>query len=113
MEQRRSRHLEPFSQAKSMTYPQIPRSSQRRNFAQACLAIFAASQILAQQAPSPDAATLAKYVRNHNGVLDADELSAMQADQAKSAQAASSSTTTSTEVGDTVQLSPFEVVSDT
>src|SRR5258705_13495032 len=44
---------------------------------------FLASFAWGQSVPSdtsPDAATLAKYDRNHNGVLDPNELSALEAD---------------------------------
>jgi len=62
------------------------------------LVIFAALAagwpLAAQTAPAPtDAATLAKYDKNKNGVLDPEEIADMQADQ-------------------TVQLSPFEVRTD-
>ena len=57
--------------------------------------------------PSVDAKTLAKYDKNKNGKLDPDELSALQADEAKAAAAVS------TAPGETrdevVALSPFEV----
>ena len=52
-----------------------------------------------------DAATLAKYDKNHNGVLDPDEIAAMQADQAKAAQTPVT-TGASKEV---VTLNPFQV----
>jgi hypothetical protein len=55
-------------------------------------------------AGSPDAATLSRYDRNHNGVIDADEQAAIDADS-RSAQA--NVTTTGDDV---VSLSPFEVV---
>ncbi len=58
----------------------------------------------------PSAAALAKYDRNHNGVLDGDEVATMQADNARAAQGVT--TTIATEDGDSVtQMSPFEVVS--
>ena len=65
----------------------------------------------AQLAPanSPDAATLARYDKNKDGKLDAAELAAMEADQKKPVPVE-----TNAAAGDeTVQLSPFEVVSDT
>jgi outer membrane receptor protein involved in Fe transport len=77
-------------------------------------AIFLAlpAAMLHAQATAPDAATLAKYDRNHNGQLDADEVATMQAEQAKAAGAPV--TATSSEAGgEIVQLSPFEVVDDT
>ncbi len=79
--------------------------------ASACLT-FGASFSPAQTAPAsgPDAATLAKYDKNKNGRLDADELAAMQADQAKSVPVEE---TAAGKTGDTVVLSPFEVSTDT
>ncbi|MES1167298.1 MAG: TonB-dependent receptor plug domain-containing protein, partial [Pseudomonadota bacterium] len=61
----------------------------------------------AQTAPSaaPDAATLAKYDKNHNGKLDPDEIAAMQADQKKPVPVESSE--------QAIELSPFQVTSDT
>ncbi len=52
---------------------------------------FVAAPLFAQTAAPIDAATLAKYDKNHNGTLDPDELTVMQADK------------------ETVQLSTFEV----
>ena len=67
----------------------------------------------AQSAPdaSVSAAALAKYDKNKNGKLDADELAAMQADEAKASHAVVSApvagaTTPEKEI---VELSPFEV----
>src|SRR3954468_5807753 len=51
------------------------------------------SRLVAQTPAAPDATTLLKYDKNHNGILDPEELADMQADQ-------------------TVQLSPFEVRTD-
>ncbi|MEO7413627.1 MAG: TonB-dependent receptor [Opitutaceae bacterium] len=57
--------------------------------------------------PSEDARNLAQYDRNSNGVLDADETAAMQADRAKAAGAVSSAP------GDgVIALNPFTVTSD-
>ncbi|HVS53915.1 MAG TPA: TonB-dependent receptor [Opitutaceae bacterium] len=73
---------------------------------------FSAPRLPAQLAPSasPDAATLAKYDKNHNGVLDTDELAAMQADKAKAAATPVVAATGNDEAGENVvQLSPFEV----
>ena len=68
--------------------------------------------VFAQLAPvaTPNAAALAKYDKNKNGKLDADEVAVMEADQKKPVPVA---TAASGADGDTVQLSPFEVVSDT
>ena len=61
----------------------------------------------AQVAPAavPDAATLAKYDKNKNGRLDADEQAVFDADVKKSSMAAAPAE-------EIVALSPFEVVSD-
>ena len=60
------------------------------------------------QAVVPDAATLAKYDTNHNGRLDADELAAKQADDAKMVKpvVVSSAPAPTDEI---VEMSPFEV----
>src|SRR6266700_3827303 len=58
----------------------LPSRSRRLIVAQACL-LLAACPFALGQAVTPNAATLAKYDKNHNGRLDADELAAMQADQ--------------------------------
>jgi len=60
----------------------------------ALLALSGAWSLVAQTAAPVDAATLAKYDKNKNGVLDADEMTAMQSDT------------------DAVQLSAFEVRTD-
>jgi outer membrane receptor for ferric coprogen and ferric-rhodotorulic acid len=75
--------------------------------AQLCALAFGLNQALAQSAPTVDAATLAKYDKNHNGILDPDEIAAMNADQKKDVPDSSKSDK------DVVALSPFEVVSDT
>mgnify|MGYP001553585485 CR=1 FL=1 len=61
-------------------------------------------------ASAPDAQTLAKYDKNHNGRLDPDELAAMQTDEAKSAQVPVA--TTGSPSDKVVELSPFEVSED-
>jgi hypothetical protein len=62
---------------------------------------------------APDAATLAKYDTNRNGVLDAAEQAALDADMRRSAGAASSSAVGGTKADeDIISLSPFEVISD-
>ncbi len=86
--------------------------------AKLCLVLAAqlglAALAFGQQAAAIDsrAEQLAKYDKNKNGVLDPDELKAMQADQAKSRGASEAPAG----LGDTnspIQLSPFEVVADT
>ena len=54
-----------------------------------------------------DAQTLAKYDKNKNGRLDADEVSALQADTARAAQTPVNSSASAS--GDVVTLNPFEV----
>jgi hypothetical protein len=61
----------------------------------AALLCAAAPTLVAQNAAAPDAATLAKYDKNHNGKLDPDEIAAMPADERE-----------------LIQLSPFEVRTD-
>mgnify|MGYP001599972145 CR=1 FL=1 len=76
----------------------------------ACLTIgFSLSPAQTAPAAAPNAATLAKYDKNKNGKLDADELAAMQADQAKPVPVEE---TDAGKTGDTVVLSPFEVTTD-
>lgn len=61
-------------------------------------------------APTP--AQLAKYDKNKNGVLDPDELAAMQADESKAARSADTKDAAEAGSGDkneVVQLTPFEV----
>jgi hypothetical protein len=61
------------------------------------------------QATAPDATTLARYDKNHNGRLDADEVATMQSDQRSNV----TPTTASAADSDVITLSPFEVVTDT
>lgn len=66
----------------------------------------------AQSAPTaaPDAATLARYDKNKNGVLDPDERNAMEADQAKAGKGVASRAGADAGANDEItQLSPFEV----
>src|SRR5258706_7936923 len=69
----------------------------------------------AQIAPSraPDAATLAKYDTNRNGVLDPAEQAVLDADLKRAASAATGPSGEAKVSDDVVPLSPFEVVSDT
>ncbi len=60
------------------------------------------------QGAKPDAATLSKYDTNKNGVLDANEVAAMQADQAKAGQIPVS-TTAAASSSEIVTLNPFSV----
>src|SRR5882672_7954380 len=87
-------------------------SVRQRRLACLCALLLAAPLTWAQLAPtttSPDAAALAKYDKNKDGKLDAAELAAMESDQKKSVPVE----TKAASAEDAVQLSPFEVVSDT
>lgn len=74
-------------------------------------ALFALATAHAQLLPanSGDAAALAKYDRNKNGKLDADELAAQRADEARAAAAVAANPAPATEKEELVELSPFEV----
>ncbi|MSU25126.1 MAG: hypothetical protein EXS32_15065 [Opitutus sp.] len=78
---------------------------------QSALFLFVISYSWAQVASAPNAATLARYDQNKNGQLDAAEVAAMEADLKKAVPVVT--TAAASAVGETVQLSPFEVVSDT
>ncbi|MBI5766304.1 MAG: TonB-dependent receptor [Verrucomicrobia bacterium] len=80
------------------------RALSRLLLGQLCLTA-AAPFVRGQAAPAPDAATLARYDKNKNGRLDADEAAALAADQKKIATAPGSGE-------EIIALSPFEVVSD-
>ena len=95
-----------------MKYVTLSRNFQRLLFAQACLASLALPAALAQRAPQPDATTLAKYDKNHNGVLDADEVAAMDADLGKPITVVAPDSVAPKPPEEIVALSPFEVVSD-
>jgi hypothetical protein len=86
---------------------------QRRLLAAACVVAIATPQLAtAQTAPeaAPDARTLARYDKNGNGRLDPEELAALQADQARAAQAATSTlSSTPLPSAEIVELSPFQV----
>ena len=91
----------------------VPASIVRRLLvASACATMLIVPLARAQLAPatSPSAAALAKYDRNQNGKLDADELAAQEADQKKSVPL---ETKAGGPTEEAVQLSPFEVVSET
>lgn len=60
-------------------------------------------------AAAPDAKTLAKYDKNNNGILDPDELAALQADEARDAKAPAASPNPNENSGDVVTMSPFTV----
>ncbi|MBM3854221.1 MAG: TonB-dependent receptor, partial [Verrucomicrobia bacterium] len=67
---------------------------------------------LAAQLLTPDAAVLARYDLNRDGRLDAGERAAWDAAEAATARAAAATLPAGPTVGETVQLSPFEVVAD-
>ena len=98
----------------------VPVGGRLRTFgvilAAAMVASLGVSRVSAQTAPaaSVDAATLARYDTNRNGVLDANEVAALEADRRRAQAAASSTTTTSTNAaGDEVlTLTPFSVTAD-
>ena len=71
------------------TTKRLPTTLRRVVAVQSALMLLAASYSWAQVAPAsaPNAATLAKYDKNKNGRLDADELAAMDADQKKAVSA--------------------------
>ncbi len=78
-----------------------------------CVLALALSPGRAQVAPaSVDAATLAKYDTNRNGVLDAAEQATLDADLKRAGTAAKPATGNANS-DEVVSLSPFEVVSDT
>src|SRR5688500_3666169 len=61
-------------------------------------------------APAATAAQLARYDKNQNGVLDADEVAALRADERTAGTAvATASPADGWKPGDVVELSPFSV----
>jgi hypothetical protein len=71
-----------------------------------CLATAHAQSTAPAATPVSDAKALAKYDKNKNGKLDADELAAMRADEAKGV---GNKAETSAAGEETISLSPFEV----
>lgn len=69
------------------------------------LLLLTAAPASAQLSPAPDAATLAKYDKNKNAQLDADEVAAMEAEN--------KSTAPVDKKDEVLELSPFEVVANT
>jgi len=75
---------------------------------------FAWAQVAKTQdalATAPDATTLAKYDKNHNGVLDPEERAAMQADAAKAANVPVEKVAATDK--DVIEMSPFMVETGT
>ena len=98
------------------TLTRLPLVFTRRLAAPLCWALLPLGAAHAQVAATraPDAATLARYDVNRNGVLDPGEQAALDADTRRAATAASPSTDTTPKSSDEiVALSPFEVVSET
>src|SRR5437870_5320403 len=85
----------------------------RANGAFALLFLAAFAVLRGQQAPGVDAATLARYDRNHNGVLDPAEQAALDADTRAAAKGVvSTADATTPGKDDVIALSPFEVTSE-
>ncbi|MEO5957746.1 MAG: TonB-dependent receptor plug domain-containing protein [Opitutaceae bacterium] len=93
-----------------MTLPTLNPS--RRLTASISGALLATSLALAQTAPAPSPASLARYDINRNGVLDPSEIAAMNADQTRPAAASAVTSTSADTGGEIVSLSPFEVTTD-
>jgi len=79
-----------------------------------CAALFLLGGARAQVAPARavDAATLARYDANKNGVLDPGEQAALDADQQRNATAAPAGSDAPKAGGEIIALSPFEVVAE-
>lgn len=83
-----------------------------RRFLPLASALLALASAHAQSLPasaSADAKALAKYDKNKNGKLDADELAVQRADEAKTSGTVETASGTSSAPGEVVALSPFEV----
>ena len=93
-----------------MNTPVIPRR-RFRPVASAALVLLLPLSVYAQRTnDAPDPATLAKYDVNKDGRLDSAELGAKQAAESRSAAAATTKPDAAS--GETVEMSPFQVVSD-
>ncbi len=93
-------------------YRNTARSRASRRFLPLASALLALGSTQAQTLPasaSAEAKALAKYDKNKNGKLDADELAAQRADEAKTSAAVAAASGTSSVPGEVVALSPFEV----
>ncbi len=73
------------------------------------IALCAAGSAWAQTAPAASATDLAKYDRNNNARLDADEVAARQVDEARAARSVAAATPSSSSGETVVELTPFEV----
>lgn len=82
-----------------------------RGLCSACLVALASCLAVAQSAPQPSAADLARYDANRNGRLDADELARQDADEKKAAAGVTEGSGGPAKE-EVISLSPFEVVSD-
>jgi hypothetical protein len=94
-------------------FPSLPTSARPTRFGLSLCSLGCALLLppaaLAQSVPGarPDAATLARYDLNRNGVLDPAELDALRADEARNAAAAAAGAAPRTD--GIIQLSPFQV----
>ncbi len=107
-----------FSPRPADCTPMIERTFTKMNCPRVVLvsvcALLAVASVQAQSVSArTDAAALARYDVNKNGRLDPDELAAMQAAEAAAARAVGTAAPADSSMGETVQLSPFEVVADT
>jgi hypothetical protein len=86
-----------------------PKSSRRTHLALISALVVSLAPIARAQSAgaAPDAATLARYDANRNGVLDAAEIAAKEADEARAGAAVRTDTTRGSD--DVIALSPFEV----
>ena len=96
----------------------IERTSTKMNSPRVVLlfacALLAVAPVRAQSVSArTDAAALARFDANQNGRLDPDELAAQQAAETTAARAVRAAAPSDSTMGETVQLSPFEVVADT
>ncbi len=91
-----------------------PRKRLLRSLCLALLGVASLVSLARAQAPAtaPDAATIAKFDKDKNGRLDADELAAMSSAQSKNAKIPVESESAKESGAALVTLSPFEVVAD-
>jgi hypothetical protein len=86
----------------------LPSLRARALLAAICIVGSMLSPVRAQSVgPAPDTATLARYDRNRNGTLDADERVSMERDRANAAKAAAEADASTRD--EVVSLSPFQV----
>ncbi len=105
----RARYLQACRNYRTLMTTRInARSRVRLRLCTCALLLLSSRALLAQTAPAQtaDPQALLKYDKNHNGVLDAAETAAMEADQAK---VVPQTAAAAADPGDLVVLSPFEV----